>query len=91
VSALPEPPPPARPTPPSATVVRRERDSRLLPPRLVLLFLVGCLLFGYPFLALFSRPTRVAGIPVLFVYIFVVWGLFIAALARLVDSGGRGR
>jgi hypothetical protein len=69
--------------------VGREDSSRLLPPRLVLLALVGCLLFGYPFLAVFSRPLRLGGIPLLYVYLFVAWGAFIVAIARLVDAGER--
>jgi hypothetical protein len=70
---------------------RIEDRSRLLGPRLVALFLAGCVLFGYPILGLFSRPERIAGIPLLFVYVFVAWGAFIAALAWLVDPGERGR
>lgn len=70
---------------------RGESAQRLLPPRLVLLALAGCLLFGYPFLAVFSRPERVAGIPLLYVYLFVAWGAFILAIARLLDGGGRRR
>jgi hypothetical protein len=70
---------------------RREVSQRLLPPRLILLTLAGCLLFGYPFLAVFSQALRVAGIPLLYVYLFVAWALFIVVLARLVDPGGRRR
>jgi hypothetical protein len=68
---------------------RHEARQRLLAPRLVFLFLTGCLLFGYPLLGLLSRPLRVAGIPILYVYIFLAWGAFIAALAWLVDAGDR--
>ena len=70
---------------------RLERAQRLLPARLVLLALAGFLLFGYPFLAVFSRAERVAGIPVLYVYLFAAWAAFIAAIAWLVDAGGRRR
>jgi hypothetical protein len=68
-----------------------EVTQRLLPPRLIVLALVGWLLFGYPFLAVFSRPERLFGIPLLYVYLFVAWAVFIVAIARLVDAGGRRR
>ena len=50
----------------------------------------GCLLFGYPILGLVSRSASLAGIPVLYVYLFVVWALFIALIAWLVE-GRRNR
>ena len=74
---------------------RLERAHRLLGPRLVVLFLAGCLAFGHPFVGLFSRPERIAGIPALFVYLFAAWAIFIAVLALLIDPPGllreRGR
>lgn len=53
--------------------------------RLVGLFLLGVLLFNYPLLALFSRVTEVFGIPLVYLYIFGAWALFIALLARVVE------
>lgn len=88
-------PPRARAEPTGESRIERrarvEHSQRTLPPRLVLLTLAGFLLFGYPFLAVFSGPRRVAGIPVLYVWLFLAWGLFILAIARLVDPGGRRR
>lgn len=49
--------------------------------RLVALCLLGCLLFNYPLLALFNRATLVAGIPLVYAYIFVAWALLIALIA----------
>jgi type IV secretory pathway VirB3-like protein len=54
--------------------------------RLVALFLLGNVLFNYPLLALFNRPDMVFGIPVLYVYIFGAWAVFIALLARVVEK-----
>ena len=54
--------------------------------RLVALSMLGCLLFNYPILALFNRTGTVAGIPILYVYIFVVWGLLIALMAWVVEA-----
>jgi hypothetical protein len=61
--------------------------SIVKPSRLVALFLFGVLLFNYPLLALWSRPDEVFGIPVLYVYIFGAWALFVALLARIVEGG----
>jgi len=53
--------------------------------RLVVVFLLGVLLFNYPLLALFNRAADVAGIPLLYVYIFGAWGLLIALAALVVE------
>jgi ABC-type amino acid transport system permease subunit len=63
-------------------------DSDKWSPRLVALALLGCLLFNYPILALFNVPGAIAGIPVLYAYIFSVWAVFIAMIALIVRSGG---
>ena len=55
--------------------------------RLVALFLFGVVLFNYPLLALWSRPDELFGIPVLYLYIFGAWALFVALLARTVERG----
>lgn len=52
---------------------------------LTLLFLLGCLLFNYPPLAIFNRPEFVLGIPLLYVYVFAAWALLIALLAATVE------
>lgn len=41
--------------------------------RLVALFLLGLLLFNYPLLAMFNTPRLVAGVPLLYVYLFLGW------------------
>lgn len=61
----------------------------LLAPRLLLLFLAGCLVFGYPILDLFSRESTVAGVPLLYVYLFAAWAAFIAVTAWLVERAHR--
>lgn len=53
--------------------------------RLFALFLLGNLLFNYPLLALFNRADTVAGIPVLFLYVFGAWAVLIVLLALVVD------
>ena len=53
--------------------------------RLVCVFLLGCLLFSYPLLALFNVPARILGVPVLFAYLFSAWVLLIALVALLME------
>jgi len=53
--------------------------------RLIAVFLLGCLLLNYPLLALFNVDYRVFGIPVLYVYTFLAWGLLIALTAVIVE------
>lgn len=55
-------------------------------PRLIALFLLGCLLFNYPLLALFNIPSQVFGIPLLYVYVFGAWIMLIMLLALVVEK-----
>ena len=54
--------------------------------RLVALAMLGCLLFNYPLLALFSNRGFVFGIPLLYAYLFVSWGLLILLIAMVVEA-----
>ncbi|MCX8004750.1 MAG: hypothetical protein N2688_07300 [Burkholderiaceae bacterium] len=56
--------------------------------RWVALFMLGCLLFNYPILALFNVAGMILGIPVLYAYIFAAWALLIALMAWLAERGG---
>jgi len=56
---------------------------------LVFIFLLGIVLFNYPVLSLFNLNIMVSGVPLLYLYLFFVWGLIIgliAMAARLYDS-----
>jgi hypothetical protein len=55
--------------------------------RLAALFLLGCLLFNYPLLSLFAGPATLAGLPLLFVYLFFVWACLIALMAVVLERG----
>jgi hypothetical protein len=59
---------------------------RLVAQRLVALFLLGCLLFNFPLLALFNRTGEVFGIPLLYAYIFGVWLALIALMALATEG-----
>lgn len=56
--------------------------------RLACVFLLGCLLFSFPLIALFNVPGRVLGIPVLYAYLFCGWALLIALVALLMERSG---
>ena len=53
--------------------------------RLVCLFLLGCLLFNYPLLALFNVPGSLFGVPILYAYIFIAWAALIALVAVVME------
>ena len=49
------------------------------------MFLLGCVLFNYPLLALFNRPTDVFGIPLLYAFLFGGWLGLIALMAFAIE------
>ncbi len=53
--------------------------------RLVAIFLMGCVLLNYPILALFARPVELAGIPLLFAWVFAAWVLLIVLMAVVTE------
>jgi len=53
--------------------------------RLIALFLLGCLLFNYPLLYLFSFEQRLFGVPLLYVYVFAAWAALIALTALVIE------
>lgn len=60
------------------------RQSKLMRQRLVAVFLMGMLLLFSPIIALPDRPQLLFGLPVLYLYLFTVWALLIAAMAWIV-------
>lgn len=61
------------------------QKSTLSGQRLVAVFLAGLILFNYPVLSLFDRFAVVAGIPLVFVYLFAAWAALIALMAWVVE------
>jgi hypothetical protein len=55
-------------------------------PRLAALFLLGCLLFNYPLLALFNVRASVLGVPLLYAYLFFAWAMLIALVALVIAA-----
>jgi hypothetical protein len=74
---------PARANPPPGLPTRR--GSGLLPQRLVALSVAFLLLVNFPLLALWDHPVQVMGLPLFPLALFVLWGVFIAALAWLLE------
>jgi hypothetical protein len=63
-------------------VPKRQRE------RLIVLFLIGCLALNFPLLALFDRTVLWFGIPVLYLYLFSLWGVFIGLMALVMERRG---
>jgi hypothetical protein len=53
--------------------------------RLLVLFVFGCLALNYPLLALFSKNVYLFGFPLLYLYLFVLWALFIICIAFVTE------
>jgi hypothetical protein len=49
--------------------------------RLLVLAILGFALFNYPLLRVFDRDVIVLGVPMVWLYVFVAWGLLIALVA----------
>ncbi|GMQ75362.1 MAG: hypothetical protein BMS9Abin01_0610 [Gammaproteobacteria bacterium] len=58
--------------------------------RLVALVLVGGLALNYPLLYVFSDARLLFGIPVLYLYLFAVWAIFIALAALITERSPVG-
>ena len=53
--------------------------------RLVVLAVIGILALNYPALSLFAHGGLLFGIPVLYLYLFVVWAGLIALAAAIIE------
>lgn len=53
--------------------------------RLVALFLLGWVAMNYPVLAIFDIHEWVAGIPVLYLYVFGAWAGLIVLMAWIIE------
>lgn len=60
--------------------------SRLVAQRLAFLFLLGCLLFNYPLLSVFSRGGDFFGLPALYVWLMSAWLFLIVLMAWVVEG-----
>lgn len=53
---------------------------------LLLLFFVMLLTFNFPVLAIFNKAALHWGVPVLYLYVFGIWGLSISILILLMEQ-----
>jgi hypothetical protein len=58
--------------------------ERLRSARLTAAGVAVLLLLNYPLLTIVDRPVRVAGVPLLWAYLFTVWAALIVLLAVVV-------
>ena len=57
------------------------KDFGRTPERLVGVALLGAVAWSFPLLHLFGGPETVLGVPLLLVYLFLVWGALIGLTA----------
>jgi hypothetical protein len=57
--------------------------------RLISLLIVGTILLNFPLLSIFSSKSLLWGFPVLFLYLFIIWGLIIGALVLVLRNGAQ--
>jgi len=57
--------------------------------RLIGLFVFGLVLLNPPILLLFGRGQLLFGLPLLYLYLFAVWGALIAAVAAIAERQRR--
>lgn len=50
------------------------------------MFLLGCALFNYPVLSIFSIDGLIFGIPILYCYLFFTWAVVIGLLAVILEQ-----
>ena len=62
------------------------RRPGLAAERLVGLFLIGAIGFSPPVLTLFNKPVLVAGIPLLYLYLFLLWVLLVGLAGIVVTQ-----
>ena len=70
------------PNPPSARPAPRRG------PKLLFLAMLFGVLLNYPLLAVFDRDGRVAGVPVLYLYVLLTWVALVALTGWLVRKRG---
>jgi TRAP-type C4-dicarboxylate transport system permease small subunit len=64
-------------------------QSKLKQQKLTLLSVLLLILFSYPIISIANKHTLIAGFPILYIYIFVVWILAIALLYLITEGKQR--
>lgn len=58
-------------------------ESKQRNERLIAVLIVGLLALNYPLLSLFSKVKLIFGVPLLYLYLFAVWYIFIVCVALI--------
>ncbi len=74
---------------PQPTPAERAAQVPRRGPRLLFVAAVFTLLLTYPLLGAFDRPTRVAGVPLMYLYVLLAWALLITLTGWLARSFNR--
>ena len=61
------------------------KRSGITGQRLAAIFLMGCILLNYPILSIFTRPAAIAGIPLLYAYVFGAWAVLIVLMGMVIE------
>jgi hypothetical protein len=61
------------------------KRSNVTGQRLAAIFLLGWVLFNYPILSLFAIPAEIAGVPLLFAWVFAAWALLIGLMVLVTE------
>lgn len=73
-------------------MLRRMRIKLLLRLRLreswVILFIMGFIMMNFPFLHIFNKSDTVFGLPLMFLYLFVGWGISILIIYLFTLANG---
>jgi len=62
-----------------------DKYQRIKGQQLAAIFFLGCLLFNYPILTIFSKDNLILGIPVLYAYLFAFWAALIGLIAIIIE------
>jgi hypothetical protein len=57
--------------------------------RLISLLIVGIILLNFPLLSVFNKTYLLLGFPILFLYLFSIWGLIIGAMVLVLRDRSR--
>jgi hypothetical protein len=61
--------------------------DKLSNQRLAAVFVLGGILFNHPILSLFDRPVTWGGVPLLYIYLFLLWALLIGVIRLIAHRG----
>jgi hypothetical protein len=61
-------------------------EKRRQNERLIAVLVVGVILLNYPLLSIFSKVKLFLGVPVIYLYLFLIWISFIGCVAIILEK-----